>query len=77
MGRLKGSGERFLANHADQATLDGLSSLDVEPVGRKGRVWSVESETHAPGAERRNVFSFEEPMSEGPGGRQGFERGKL
>jgi Thiolase-like protein type 1 additional C-terminal domain len=38
IGRLKGSGERFIANEADEATLKQLSSEITEPVGKTGWV---------------------------------------
>ena len=56
---------RFLANHADEATLGSLSSWDVEPVGRRGWVWTIEEQ-----GKRRNAFSFEKPVDI-----QGRERG--
>ena len=43
------SGERFLANHADEATLSQLVGNE-EPVGRRGWVRNEEG---------RNLFSFE------------------
>jgi hypothetical protein len=50
VGRLKSNGHRFLANHADDATLKQLCSQDVEPIGRTGKV--------KPSQDGRNVFSF-------------------
>ncbi|KAJ9608246.1 hypothetical protein H2200_007234 [Cladophialophora chaetospira] len=41
VGRLRNSGERFVANHGDEATLKQLSSWDGgEKIGRAGRVYS-------------------------------------
>ncbi|EWC48936.1 hypothetical protein DRE_00241 [Drechslerella stenobrocha 248] len=39
IGRLKKTGGRFVANHADERTLRALCSADEEPVGRSGLVW--------------------------------------
>ncbi|KAK6431089.1 hypothetical protein LTR95_012754 [Oleoguttula sp. CCFEE 5521] len=52
VGRLVSSGERFLANHADERTLKALCSSTEEPIGKRGRVWTVEG--------KRNVFTFDE-----------------
>lgn len=51
VGRLR-NGDRFLANHADEKTLKELSSWEIEPVARSGRVKA--------GADGRNLFSFGE-----------------
>lgn len=51
VGRLQ-TGERFLANHADEHTLKELSSWEKEQVNRKGRVITDKS--------GRNLFSFGE-----------------
>lgn len=50
LGRLRGKGTRFLANHGDQETLKQLSSDSKEPIGRTGIVKCT--------SEGRNVFSF-------------------
>ena len=52
VGRLKGNGHRFLANHADISTLEQLSSNSIEPIGRSGY---VKADTKKAG---RNLFSF-------------------
>lgn len=52
MGRLKSNGQRFLANHADEQTLQELSSWEEEQVGKSGRVKSD--------GKGRNLFSFVE-----------------
>lgn len=51
IGRLKASGERFVANEADQNSLVQLASSEKEQVGRRGWVSS--------GSDGRNVFSFD------------------
>lgn len=38
MGRLRRNGHRFVANHADAATLKAISSGPDEKIGRAGRV---------------------------------------
>ncbi|KAF2705373.1 hypothetical protein K504DRAFT_388115 [Pleomassaria siparia CBS 279.74] len=38
VGRLRGNGKRFLANHGDEATLRQLASSTVEAIGRAGSV---------------------------------------
>jgi hypothetical protein len=53
VGRLKGSGERFLANHGDARTLRELSSWEVEPIHRSGRVARDERTG-------RNIFVFDD-----------------
>lgn len=50
VGRLKSSGHRFLANHADDATLKQLCSQDLEPIGRSGKVKTA--------SDGRNLFAF-------------------
>ena len=50
VGRLKSNGHRFIANHADDNTLKQLCSQEVEPIGRRGKVKSVDG--------RRNLFAF-------------------
>lgn len=50
IGRLH-DGKRFIANHADQATLDALSSLEREPIGRSGKVFTAK--------DGRNLFSID------------------
>ncbi|CAK3980488.1 acetyl- transferase like [Lecanosticta acicola] len=52
VGRLKSTGHRFLANHADEGTLKALASWEVDPIGRSGRVKR--------GGDGRNLFSFGE-----------------
>jgi hypothetical protein len=52
VGRLKGNGHRFLANHGDATTLQQLASGTKEPIGRSGWV-KGESE------KGRNLFTFE------------------
>jgi hypothetical protein len=52
VGLLKATGERTVANHADQRTLEDLVSWSKEPVGRSGRIWTE--------SDGRNVFAFEE-----------------
>ena len=59
VGRLEGTGHRFLANHGDRATLEQLARTDWEPIGRRG--W-VEAEAEMEGGteeRRRNLFWFE------------------
>jgi len=51
VGRLVGSGKRFIANHCDKKTLQALCSSTEEPIGRRGRVWTL--------GDGRNVFSFD------------------
>ncbi|KAH7411347.1 hypothetical protein BKA64DRAFT_663253 [Cadophora sp. MPI-SDFR-AT-0126] len=50
VGRLKGNGHRFLANHADDGTLQQLCSSSKEPIGRSGWVMT--------GEDGRNLFTF-------------------
>lgn len=38
VGRLSKNGQRFIANHGDDATLQQLASFTKEPIGRKGFV---------------------------------------
>ncbi|KAI7295059.1 hypothetical protein KC315_g19023, partial [Hortaea werneckii] len=52
VGRLKATGDRFIANHADERTLMELGSWEREPIGRSGYV------TRSRDGEGRNVFSF-------------------
>ena len=64
--------KRFLANHADETTLGQLSSWEVEPVGQRGWVWTIEEGGAGAGdgrKARRNVFSFEKPTGIGTQGR--------
>ena len=49
VGRLK-TGERFLANHGDEATLEALASRSVEHIGRAGTVRKDDD---------KNLFSFD------------------
>jgi len=51
VGRLKTSGNRFIANHADDSTLQQLSSTSREPIGRSGKVMM--------GEKGKNLFSFD------------------
>lgn len=53
VGRLKSSGYRFIANHADAITLRQLSSNVEEQIGKVGVVWRDEQQ------KGRNLFSFE------------------
>ncbi len=55
VGRLKGNGHRFLANHGDERTLHELASWVKEPIGRSGL---VRNEGGGKG-KGRNLFSFE------------------
>jgi hypothetical protein len=52
VGRLNGSGHRFLANEGDEGTLMQLASGLKEQVGRKGLVRT--------GDDGRNLFVFGE-----------------
>ena len=52
VGRMRGSPERFIANHGDESTLKQLASGTKEPIGRVGFVH--------PGKDGRNLFTFEE-----------------
>ncbi|MCJ1449202.1 MAG: hypothetical protein MMC23_009721 [Stictis urceolatum] len=52
VGRLKSTGHRFVANHADTKTLELLSSDSEEQVGRHGWVRND-------AGSRRNLFTFE------------------
>ena len=51
IGRLKGNGHRFIANHGDEETMRELCSSEREPIGRVGWV-------HADAVSGRNLFSF-------------------
>ncbi|RMY54556.1 hypothetical protein D0865_04647 [Hortaea werneckii] len=51
VGRLKSTGARFLANHADAQTLAELGSWEREPIGRSGYVCRNREDG-------RNVFTF-------------------
>lgn len=42
VGRIRGSGQRFLANHGDGQTLERLASKSGEHIGRFGRVLVAE-----------------------------------
>lgn len=53
IGRLRGNGHRFIANHGDATTLQQLASGTREPIGRTG--W-VKNE----GAKGRNLFNLQE-----------------
>nr|POF14439.1 hypothetical protein CFP56_74919 [Quercus suber] len=55
VGRLKKNGHRFLANHANDRTLQELCSASVEPIGRSGRV--------DPDGKGRNLFTFASDLS--------------
>ena len=50
VGRLRASGHRFIANHADDSTLKQLCSQEVEPIGRSGKVKTAN--------DGRNLFAF-------------------
>jgi Thiolase-like protein type 1 additional C-terminal domain len=52
VGRLKKTGHRFLANHADERTLKQLCSTTEEPIGRTGHV-GPDGKTKG-----RNLFGF-------------------
>ena len=54
VGRLSVNGHRFIANHADQNTLQQLASRTKEPIGRKGWVRT--------GDDGRNLFYFEQTV---------------
>jgi hypothetical protein len=54
VGRLKDSGERFVANEADEATLHALASGKREPIGLSGFVKEDKAE------EGHNLFSLTE-----------------
>ncbi|QIX01047.1 hypothetical protein AMS68_006564 [Peltaster fructicola] len=54
VGRLK-DGSRFIANHADQPTLEALCSTSEEPIGRHGEVVS--------NSDGRNLFRFNRPAT--------------
>ncbi|RMZ77389.1 hypothetical protein DV738_g4349, partial [Chaetothyriales sp. CBS 135597] len=55
-------GARFLANHADEATLKQLSSTTEEPIGRTGWVRrATAADGYGDDVEGRNVFSFQKP----------------
>jgi hypothetical protein len=53
VGRLKGNGKRFLANHGDESTLRQMASGAGEIVGRTGRVWQDDEK------KGRGLFSFD------------------
>ncbi|OQU96341.1 hypothetical protein CLAIMM_02438 isoform 2 [Cladophialophora immunda] len=52
VGRTKSGGRRFLANHADVATLQQLASASEEQIGKSGTV------RQHPGVRGKNLFSF-------------------
>jgi predicted metal-dependent RNase len=52
VGRMRGSPERFIANHGDESTLQQLASGTKEPIGRVGIV--------QPAEDGRNLFTFED-----------------
>jgi len=54
IGRVRSSGERFVANEGDEATLRFLAGAGREPIGLVGTVRGDEKE------EGRNLFSLEE-----------------
>ena len=54
VGRMWNNGHRFIANHADERTLQQLASRTKEPVGRRGWVTTAE--------DGRNVFTFEKSV---------------
>lgn len=51
VGRLVANNHRFVANHADEMTLQALCSSTAEPIGKRGRVWTLE--------DGRNLFTFD------------------
>jgi hypothetical protein len=51
VGRMRSNGHRFVANDADQKTLLELCNTDIEPVGRSGRVRTLDT--------GRNVFALD------------------
>lgn len=53
VGRLASNDHRFLANHANEQTLEQLASWSKEPIGRKGWVRTCEKSG-------RNFFSFDQ-----------------
>lgn len=55
VGRLKGDGKRFLANHGDEETLRQMAGGKGEVVGKSGRVWQDEKK------KGRGLFAFEQP----------------
>jgi len=42
VGRMQGSGKRFISTHGDEHTLMELISVSKEPIGRKGQVRAEE-----------------------------------
>ncbi|RMD40494.1 hypothetical protein DV735_g4635, partial [Chaetothyriales sp. CBS 134920] len=57
-----GGGARFLANHADEATLKQLASTAEEPIGRTGWVRrATAADGYGDDIEGRNVFTFQKP----------------
>lgn len=54
VGRMRNNGHRFIANHANERTLQQLASRTKEPIGRSGWVTIGEDE--------RNLFSFEQSV---------------
>lgn len=52
VGLLKTTGRRFVANHADDATLEELSDPGKEPIGRSGYVTTDTTEGG------KNLFSL-------------------
>jgi hypothetical protein len=55
VGRLKATGERFLANHGDETTLSQMAGRKGEIVGKTGYVWQDEKK------EGRGLFAFDKP----------------
>jgi hypothetical protein len=55
IGRLKGNGYRFVANHGDQLTLQELASPGEEQIGKVGY---VETRRDASGDPESNAFSL-------------------
>lgn len=53
VGRLLGNNHRFLANHGDEKTLNKLSSVSEEPIGKIGMVMPASSGKQG---QRRNLF---------------------
>jgi hypothetical protein len=55
VGRLKGDGKRFLANHGDEETLRQMAGGKGEIVGKSGWVWQDEKK------KGRGLFAFDKP----------------
>ncbi|KAJ4990237.1 hypothetical protein SVAN01_04328 [Stagonosporopsis vannaccii] len=55
VGRLKGDGKRFLANHGDDATLRQMAEGTMEIVGNTGWVWQDKK------TKEKGLFAFDKP----------------